>query len=300
MQKKLHRTVMAILVLVVLVTILATGCSAAETGTIKLSITDAPLVDASTIQGVFVTITSIEYNLDDTWIEDPGFVGPQTFDLLSLTGGTVELLSNTVFSSGNVNQVRFMVEAQAAGSSGDPDPGCYLLDTSDVKHELFVPSASETGYKATGTFTVPVNGEVEITADFDVRKSIHQRSSDDAYILQPTIRLVVNNQAGTISGDFTDNTGSLYDKFVIFAYESGDYADSEAVDTGDSPLFENAVTSAIVDSGTYTLPFLAAGSYDLIVTGVSSDGTYTVLDSTTYASVDVVSDSITTQDITAN
>ena len=72
------------------------------------------------------------------------------------------------------NQVRFMVEAQAAGSSGDPDPGCYLLDTSDVKHELFVPSASETGYKATGTFTVPVNGEVLHGSDvFDGHHSGH-------------------------------------------------------------------------------------------------------------------------------
>jgi hypothetical protein len=43
-----------------------------------------------------------------------------------------------------------------------------------------------------------------VTADFDVRKSIVKAGASGKYILKPTIRLVVDNQAGCIKGDVTN------------------------------------------------------------------------------------------------
>ena len=315
MQKILHRFVTVFLG-AFLVTFLFLGCSFASdgSGTIKLNLTDAPIVDAKHVEGVFITITSVEYNLNGAWIEDPGFSGPQKFNLLELTGGTVEPLSNTAIGAGEVTQIRFMLDAQEKGASQKANPGNYILidrdgeadgiDDNDVKYELFVPSGSQTGYKATGNFTIPKNGEVEITADFDVRKSVVKKGALDEYILKPTIRLVVNNQAGTIAGNFTTNQS--YNAYTIFAYASGSYADSEAPSGTEDPEtfipFGNAISSAVVDltTGRYVLPFLSAGMYDLVIAGVADDGSYTVIDSTSYRSVAVVSEEDTNQNVEIN
>ena len=315
MQKILHRFVTVFLG-AFLVTFLFLGCSFASdgSGTIKLNLTDAPIVDAKHVEGVFITITSVEYNLNGAWIEDPGFSGPQKFNLLELTGGIVEPLSNTAIRSGEVTQIRFMLDAQEKGASQKANPGNYILidrdgeadgiDDNDVKYELFVPSGSQTGYKATGNFTIPKNGEVEITADFDVRKSVVKKGALDEYILKPTIRLVVNNQAGTIAGNFTTNQS--YNAYTIFAYASGSYADSEAPSGTEDPEtfipFGNAISSAVVDltTGRYVLPFLSAGMYDLVIVGVADDGSYTVIDSTSYRSVAVVSEEDTNQNVEIN
>lgn len=296
---------------IVLISIVLLGCSFAseETGTLKLSLTDAPIADAAAVEGVYITISSIKYNQNDVWIEDTNFEGPKEFNLLELTGGTVALLSNTEITAGEITQIRFMLDVEEEGTAREGTPGSYIVldstgtadgtEANDVTYELFVPSVAQTGYKATGSFTVPANGEVEITADFDVRKSVVKRGVKDEYILKPTIRLVVNNQAGTIDGSFLEGTPT-YPSYIIFAYEDGEYTASEAAEvTGDEIQFEQAVSSASVniDDGSYTIPFLAEGTYDLIIVGVDAEGAYTVLDDTTYSDVVVEAELTEVQNI---
>jgi hypothetical protein len=144
-------------------------------------------------------------------------------------------------------------------------PGCYIQFSDNSTQPLFVPSGNTTGYKAVGEFTVPINGTVQITTDFDVRKAVHL--ADSHYILHPTIRLVVNNEAGRISGSIINN--STYTDIIVFAYADGTWTDAE----DDEPVypasrFPNAVNSGkMCDDGHYTIPLLAAGTYDLAVTG---------------------------------
>jgi hypothetical protein len=45
------------------------------------------------------------------------------------------------------------------------------------------------------------------------------------------------------------------------------------------------------------LPFLASGTYDLVIAGVGEDGSYTVIDSTTYTGIVVEAEETTEQDI---
>lgn len=290
-------------------------------GTISLSLTDAPIADASDVEGVFITIESISYNLNDEWITASNFEGPQKFNLLELTGGSVAPLADTEISAGEVTQIRFMLSASEKGSATSTDPGCYIaIDpdgvtdgdaTDDVIHELFVPSGGETGYKANGSFTVPTNGTVEITADFDVRKSVvyagNINQGDGFYLLKPTIRLIVNNQAGKISGTFTDNSTDDYTNYTIFVYEAGEYSESELSPTNEqTPQFANAVSSIMASDSdqdgtldSYTLAFLAAGTYDLIVAGIGNDETYEVVDQT-HTAIVVTSETTTTENIDLN
>jgi hypothetical protein len=255
----------------VILGMLAAGLSCGEatqtgTGTLELYLTDAP-IDAENVTGVYITINEIQYHMDDQWIRCEEFEGPQTYNLLELTGGNFTLLGDLTLPGGHYNQIRFMLNIPEIGPP-PASPGCYIKFTDNSTEPLFVPSGNETGYKATGQFEVAVNGSVAITADFDVRKAV---VAANFYILKPTIRLVVNSEAGGIHGSITNN--STYTDIIVFAYADGTWADTE----DDEPVypesrFPNAVNSGKMDEeGGYRVPFLAAGTYDLAVAKYNGD-----------------------------
>jgi len=259
-------------VAIILVVLAASGLSCEETpetgtGTLALYLSDAP-IDAENVTGVYIKINEIQYHINDQWTTCDEFEGPKIYNLLELTGGNSTLLGELTLPGGHYNQIRFMLDIPEMGQ--DPyNPGCYIKFADNSTSPLFVPSGNTTGYKGVGQFTVPNNGTVQVTADFDVRKAVHLASSH--YILHPTIRLVVNNEAGRISGSIANN--STYTDIIVFAYEDGTWADTE----DDDPVypesrFPNAVNSGkMCDDGHYTIPLLAAGTYDLAVAGYNGD-----------------------------
>ena len=262
----MKKFVLALVTILAMLAASGAGCGEAPgtgTGTLELYLSDAP-TDAENVTGVYITINEIQYHMNDQWITCEEFEGPKTYNLLELTDGNSTLLGELVLPGGHYNQIRFILDAPEMGQ--DPiNPGCYIEFADNSTEPLFVPSGNTTGFKAVGEFTVPVNGTVDITTDFDVRKSVHLAASH--YILWPTIRTVVNNEAGRISGVVTNN--STYTDIIVFAYEDGTWADTE----DDEPIypasrFPNAVNSGkMCDDGHYTIPFLAAGTYDLAVAG---------------------------------
>jgi hypothetical protein len=157
------------------------------TGTLKLYLCDAPL-DAENVTGVYITINEIQYHLDGQWITCEEFVGPQTYNLLELTGGNSALLGELTLPAGNYAQIRFILDIPDKGSH-PANPGCYIEFADNSTEPLFTPSAGETGYKAIGQFEVTANGTVVVTADFDARKAVVVAGS--SYILKPTIKLIV-------------------------------------------------------------------------------------------------------------
>jgi len=255
---------------IILAVLAASGVScgqASGTGTLELYLSDAP-IDAENVTGVYIKINEIQYHINDQWTTCDEFESPQTYNLLELTNGNFTLLGELTLPGGHYNQIRFMLDIPEMGQ--DPyNPGCYIKFADNSTSPLFVPSGNTTGYKGVGQFTVPNNGTVQVTADFDVRKAVHLASSH--YILHPTIRLVVNNEAGRISGSIANN--STYTDIIVFAYEDGTWADTE----DDEPVypasrFPNAVNSGkMCDDGHYTIPLLAAGTYDLAVAGYNGD-----------------------------
>jgi hypothetical protein len=255
--------------------LITTSCEKddASKGNLTLSITDAP-IDMSTVEGVYLSITEIQYHKGNgTWETFNEFEGPQTFNLLELTEGKSALMGTFTLEAGNYTQLRFLVDAPVVGDANPSNPGCYIRFTDQTEQPLFVPSGSESGWKGVGAFRVPANGDVAITADFDARKSVMEQGVNEFYILKPTIRLIVDNQAGQIAGGLTNMPaeGSI----VVYAYEAGTYTAEEAADPADntSPRFPNAITSDLVETDSYHLPFLAPKTYDLVVT-TSFDGNF--------------------------
>ncbi len=235
-------------------------------GNLKLSITDSP-IDTDGITGVYITFIDVMYHKsdDDAWHSFEDFEGPQTYNLLDLTRGETDLLGFFELEAGTYTQLRFMLEAPTMGGGNHSNPGCWLEFEDGTEIPLFVPSGAQSGYKAVGQFTVPANGTVSVTADFDVRKSVVKAGNSGKYILKPTIRLVLDDQAGAIAGDVSNIDEDH--QIIIYAYEEGTYTEDEAADPeAETPRFPNAVVSDPVDEdGYYHLAFLAPVSYDLVI-----------------------------------
>ena len=159
------------------------------TGTLKLYLSDAPM-DAENVTGVYITIEEIQCHRDSRWITCEEFEGHKVYNLLELTGGNCALLGEFTLPAGKYTQIRFMLDIPEKGSR-PTSPGCYIKFADNSTEPLFVPSGGETGYKAIGQFEVPVNGSVDVTADFDVRKAVVVAGS--SYNLKPTIKLIVND-----------------------------------------------------------------------------------------------------------
>lgn len=256
------------------------GCSLdSPTGKVALSITDDPVQDPD-INGVWITIGEVQYNLssdDSGWRSFEEFEGPKRVNLLDYQNGLALLLGTFELPSGQYEQIRFLLDIPHEGAKVPPaTPGCWVSFADDTKEPLFVPSGLQTGYKAVGTFQVPVNATVGVTADFNLHKSLRLTANGKRYLLQPTIRLVVNDQAGAVGGIVINLP---VEKVVIFAYENGTYDDAEAAVSPGGGQFPNSVAEAGVDpdTGAYKIAFLAPGLYDLVVTTVNPDTTLSVV-----------------------
>jgi len=252
------------------------GCeeeNTGQTGTLALSLTDAP-IDDTTVTGVWVTISGVKYHMQDSaWKKFEGFQGPKKVNLLALTDSISEMLGTFEMEAGQYTQLRFMLNAPEKGQGPPTSPGCYIEFDDGSTEPLFVPSGGQSGYKAVGAFRVPSNGTVEVTADFDARKSVRKTGGmQERYILQPTIRLVVANQAGSIAGEIT-NLPTDGSNITVYAYEDDAYTSDEAADPAEGETrFPNAVTSDMVGDNDcnhsqkcYHLYYLSPMTYDLVV-----------------------------------
>lgn len=241
-------------------------------GKLALSVTDSP-IDANNVKAVYVTFTGLEYQKSGgEWVVAAEFTKPQLINLLDLQNGKTSLLGEFVLTSGEYTGLRFKLDAPARGNSTPANPGSYVELSTGEKKPLFVPSGAQSGYKAIGNFTVPINATVSVISDFDLRKSIVLTGSGSTYIMNPTIKIIVNNQAGEIKGVISNL--AVTNKYVVYVYEKDKYTVSEsAVPSGENPQFPNALTSAKVDAtGNFQLSFLAAGTYDLIFVSENSLG----------------------------
>ena len=199
------------------------------TGTLKLYLCDAPL-DAENVTGVYITVNEIQYHLDGRWMTCEEFEGPQTYNLLELTNGNSALLGELTLPAGNYTQIRFMLDIPEKGPQ-PTNPGCYIEFADNSTEPLFVPSGGETGYKATGRFEVTVNGTVEVTADFDVRKPGAVHVADSRYILNPTIKLIVSDQsdATEVTLEDSDESEEVLETGILELYLSDAPIDAENV-----------------------------------------------------------------------
>lgn len=281
--KRFH-TLIAILLSFTLMTLIS-GCgggggsTSATTGTLSLSMTDAPPQLGPDVTEVNIAVIGIEYNYEGNWTTAEDFE-PQTFNLLDLQNGKSLHLGDMILPAGHYSEIRFKLAAPSKESEVRANPDCNITFADGTSEPLFVPSGGQSGYKGKGDFNITANAKVEVTADFDVHKSIVVKGNR-TYSLKPVIRLVVTELSGTINGTVVDvadyNTTS--DALVVYTYRSGEYDVSEENEV-DGVTFPNSVSSSDVNmnDGNFTLSFLGEGNYSLITALYVGDTFASVVD----------------------
>lgn len=245
-----------------LATMVLSGCNEVVdanlgTGTVSIGIKDAPVDGA---QAVVVSFTGIElkpYSGEPITIN---FATPRTIDLLTLQGTTTSLLlDGETVTGGKYNWLRLKVNESAS-----------YLTNSTGRHDLTIPSGSESGLKVVNGFTVPQDGTVALTIDFDLRKSVLEPSqSGGAYKLKPVLHLVQNDKTGHISGTVPSTTvnASGCGTAAIYLFEgsniTADDLDGINADPVDSSLVKLNNSNGNYE---YKFGFLNAGSYTVAFT----------------------------------
>lgn len=138
-----------------------------ENGRVSLAVTDAPVDDASS---VVVQFSGVAFKRAGTAAEVVQNLtpSPRQLDLLQYQQGRAALLLDGVtLPAGDYEWVRLIVDNE----SGVRDS--YIELTSGEECELRVPSGAESGLKLNRGFTLPADGSIALTIDFDLRQSIH-------------------------------------------------------------------------------------------------------------------------------
>ena len=238
---------------------LISGCgggdtTSSSTGVLSLSMTDAPPKLGSDVTEVNIAVIGIEYNYDGNWTNADDFE-PQTFNLLDLQNGKSLHLGDLILAAGHYTEIRFKLAAPEKEADVQGNPDCNITFADGNSEPLFVPSGGQSGYKGKGEFDITANAKVEVTADFDVHKSIVV-TGNRKYLLKPVIRLVVTELSGMIDGTVVDvaDYNTTTDSLVVYTYKSGNYNVSEE-DEIDGINFPNAVSSSDVNirDGNFTL-----------------------------------------------
>ena len=247
------------------------GCE----GNLQINLTDAPLDEATEIN---VRITGIELTRSDDSTERVDFE-PRTVDLTELSRGrTTLLIDSDEIGEGTFSAVSLILDAPG----GQASPSRISLTAGGDFALALVANATA---RAEGTFTVEEDETTTITLDFDARASVlSPAENSDDYRLSPRLRLVVNDDAGTVRGtvdadlliaDTCDNsnTGGNTDGNgnstgnAVYVFSGNNVTPDDLDNVGVEPLTSAAVEPA--SSGgdpDYGAAFLPAGDYTLALT----------------------------------
>jgi len=252
--------------------VILTGCKNNDTGTIKISLTDAPF-PAEWVTEANVTIDQIEIRnsgASDTSKYVVLSEEAQSFNLLDLANGVTASLVNLEIPVGNYDLIRLRVST------------AEVVMTDGTVYTLAIPSGSTSGIKVFINPDLEVAGGLtsELLLDFDVSKSFVVQGKTDTisdikgFHFKPVLRVANVSTTGRITGT------------VLKADTTGFPGVTISVIAGDSVL-----TSAISDTeGKYTILGIPAGTYDLTAEAPN-------VEAVTVTGVTVVAGNKTDQDI---
>lgn len=253
------------------------GCkmngTTSTSGTMALGVTDTPVDGAQTVQLAFKGVTLQGPNGQQTIT----FSKEKTLNLLALQGNaSATLFSGETVPAGQYQWIRLNLDLSNS----------YIVASDGNQYPLTVPSGSQTGLKLVQGFTVAQGSQARFTIDFNLRKSLTMTSNSSTgavnYILTPALRLINDQQIGTVSGTVlsTVKVGttalSATDCYpAIYVYQ-GTGITPEGFDvtvTGGTLPLTSASLKLDNATGdyTYTVGFLAPGSYTLAVTCAGFD-----------------------------
>ena len=251
------------------------GSKDAPTGSLKLSVTDAPVDDA---EAVWIKFRAVEFKPEGgspvrhelLGAGNPQVPAPQSINLLPLQEGrSAVLVNNLELPAGRYEWIRLIVD------NVENERDSYIVIEGN-ECELRVPSGDESGLKLIRGFTLPANGSVALTVDFDLRKSIveppgQQGTGIDctqAYLLKPVLRLVQDSDVGAITGTVDPSLFLPDCSRLVYVFSDGTGPAGGTLPDDQDVHDPNPVVMAKADevTGAYHASFLPSGNYTLAFT----------------------------------
>ena len=270
--------------------------TAGGTGYLNLSVSDAPIKDAEKVCIRFDGVELKHADSDDR--ETIEFGDPEVINLLAHQGAESHpIVTGAELPAGRYEWIRLKVQAERgfAGGVNDPnDDTCdegagnsYLVRTSsNGAYNLFIPSGSQRGLQLIKDIVIPANRTGDYTAEWDLGKSFNAppgllRDELGDVMMKPVVKLVANNEVGTLEGQVDDDLIVLESCDAEFAPSVYVFDDGVEPNALDDPFAEDdAVATGLVerqmqDDGSmprrYSIGFLLAGNYEVAYTCNGSD-----------------------------
>lgn len=252
-------------------------------GSLTVGVTDAPVDSASHVYVQFSSITLKPSGVDDDSADadadangdadggdsdddgdDQPFVSisfeqPKRIDLLDQQNGNSALLvEDEEIPAGDYEWIRLGV---------DLGNGETVIVNGNGTFDLDIPSGARTGLKLQTPFSIEDGGTLDLTIDFDLRKSV-VRTGNGEFKLKPALRLVRTDEAGeiavTATGTYVSDKqcGSDSSKQAVYVFEGSGVSPDDIDGSEPEPITTAAVTDGDGD-GTYTATaaFLDPGIY---------------------------------------
>lgn len=256
------------------------GGAPEQAGRLTLSVTDAPVDDASSVVVQFSGVAFKREGSAPELVQDLS-PSPRQLDLLEYQEGrSALLLDGVALPAGRYEWLRLIVDTHANVRDS------YLVLTTGEECELRVPSGAESGLKLNRGFTLDADGSAALTIDFDLRKSIHappgQRgfaeSCTQGYLMRPTLRIVDDANVGAIAGviDSALVAENCLPKVYVFSGDSvtpDDIEESGPASDVDPLVVANVAVQNGATSYPYRAAFLPPGSYTVAFTCGDDDPT---------------------------
>ena len=258
----------------------SSGPDASATGTLRLSLTDAP---ACGYDNVWVTVEKVRVHASGTAADTDGgwsevvLATPQRIDLLTLTNGTLQPLGQTALPAGKYTQMRLVLGSSPPPGSPAGTLANSIKPTGGTEVALTTPSALQSGLKMNIDIDVAADKVADFAIDFDGCKSFVKAGNSGQYHLKPVLSVIpILSDAGQRIVGYVD-TPPVGTSVVVSAQQAGMQKRSTVADA----------------TGKFVLYPVPVGSYDLVV---NSSGRVTAV----MTGVPVVTTSITNVNTTAN
>lgn len=261
--------------------------TAPTTARVSFSIADAPVDSADNVVVTYRSITlkrsaadddDSDNNIEIPLVDEAGEpVDTLQIDLLDYQNGDSLLVINNVeLPVGDYQELIINTEGCPQNQNGSSDD-CYVVN-GDGTFPLVTPSNK----LRLGGFTVGTEGVQAYTIDFNLRKSLVERSNGMAFNLKPHgVTIVDNSTVGSISGSIDPNLFSAGECIadsgnVVYLYQGAAVEGQILADEFDPEFEDNAPEGAIEpyaskqvaldeESGDYRyqFAFLPQGDYQL-------------------------------------